>query len=235
MIEFHPSSAAASASAESTTMRLAPLALAFAFTTLLAPRARAAGSFAADLPPQVRAGQEITLRWSDLPPAVDEVEILLSLDGGRSFAMRVSPELDQRSGVYRWRVPDVEAEHVVLRLRMGTREAELPGPISRSFRIGRAGEAEAWNAMTAIRRVAGYSELPSWSDVAISVARPSTLYPPTSEIRAREPGMSPSPPDPITLDAPPAGAGAALAACERCAAPPAPLTRLTPRHLPLRV
>src|SRR5690348_11056956 len=104
-------------------MRLASLALALALTTLLAARARAAGSFAADLPAQVCAGQEITLRWSDLPPAVDEVEVLLSLDGGRSHPIRVSSELDARSGALRWRVPDIEAEHVVLRLRMGTRDA----------------------------------------------------------------------------------------------------------------
>ena len=216
-------------------MRLAPLALAFALTTLLAPRARAAGSFAADLPARVCAGQEIARRWSDLPPAVDEVEILLSLDGGRSYAMRVSPELDQRSGVYRWRVPDVEAEHVVLRLRMGTREAELPGPMSRAFRIDGARRIEAWYALPAVGRVAGYSELPSFGDVAMSGARASSLHPPASQIRAREPGLSPAPPDPITLDAPRAGAGAALTPCERVTAPPVRLTPLTPRLLPLRV
>lgn len=136
-------------------MRPHAIALALIVAILPAPRARAATCFAPGLPPQVVAGQELVLRWSDLPETVEEVEILLSLDGGRSFPVRVSSELDARSGEHRWRVPPVPTADAVLRLRMGTRDAELPGPASRAFRIACARGAPGGSCSASDPRYAG--------------------------------------------------------------------------------
>jgi hypothetical protein len=47
----------------------------------------------------------------------------------------VSPELDAREGGYRWRVPDLPAARARLMLRMGGKEGERAGALSREFRI----------------------------------------------------------------------------------------------------
>ncbi len=94
----------------------------------------------------VRAGDTIELRWGELPGDADELEILLSLDDGEHYPIRVSPELEAEEGVWRWRVPNLPAERARLRLRVGNgrgRERWLePGE---AFRIvgspGRAAEA----------------------------------------------------------------------------------------------
>src|SRR5438046_691846 len=55
---------------------------------------------------ELRAGEVLELRWSELPARVEEMEILLSVDGGRRYGLRVSPECDPLTGCFRWRVPN---------------------------------------------------------------------------------------------------------------------------------
>jgi hypothetical protein len=88
----------------------------------------------APLPAQVSAGDTLTLRWS-VPDGVEEMEILLSADGGRHFAIRVSPELDPRAGAYRWVVPAIAAGEARLRVRVGRGAEEREGPPTSAFRI----------------------------------------------------------------------------------------------------
>ncbi len=218
-------------------MRLRHIALGLAFTTLLAPRARAAVSFAANLPEQVVPGQEIELRWSDLPPAVEEVEILLSLDGGRSFPIRVSPELDARSGRKVWRVPPIRGEHAMLQLRMGTGEAELPGPASPAFRIAVPRRLEGATCSAAIGDigVAAYAELPSWSDLESCAAGASSLRPPEQHLGVPDPTYANARPDPVALDLPRETGCAAVLASDPCGRPCGRAPNSTPRDLPLRI
>ena len=60
---------------------------------------------------------------------------MLSLDGGRTYPVRVSPELEAREGGYRWRVPDLPAARARLMLRLGGEAGERAGALSREFRI----------------------------------------------------------------------------------------------------
>jgi hypothetical protein len=87
------------------------------------------------LPATVTAGDELVLTWSGVPEDAEELELLLSVDDGRSFKLRASPELDGSQRTWRWRVPAIAAERARLRLRFGKgrREIEL-GP-STSFCI----------------------------------------------------------------------------------------------------
>lgn len=66
---------------------------------------------------RVRPGDTVVLEWSGLPARSEEVELELSLDGGRW--VRISPELDARDGEWRWRVPSYSSAHAQLRLRTG--------------------------------------------------------------------------------------------------------------------
>ena len=79
-------------------MRHAPFILAEMLVLALAAVAHpaaavGAGAISLDVPAVVTAGQTVVLRWSTLPEEIEEMEIVLSLDGGGSYHVRVSPEL----------------------------------------------------------------------------------------------------------------------------------------------
>jgi hypothetical protein len=69
------------------------------------------------------AGSIVEVRWRAAGPDVrgdaDEAELLLSLDGGRTFSVRVSSELPPGAASYRWRVPALAASSARLALRVG--------------------------------------------------------------------------------------------------------------------
>ncbi len=126
-------------------------------------RAAEAGSLItlAPLPAEVRAGEVVTLRWSEPVPGIEEFEILLSVDDGRSFPLRVTPELDARAGEYRWRVPDLPTATARLRVRAGNQRGEFECAPGAPFRItGRDAAARPevavhesgwWDGLTAAR------------------------------------------------------------------------------------
>ena len=69
------------------------------------------------------AGQRTTITWDALLPKIDltwcEQEITLSLDGGKTATMRLTPQLDPRAKSFDWVVPDAPTEKAVLVLRFG--------------------------------------------------------------------------------------------------------------------
>jgi hypothetical protein len=81
------------------------------------------------------AGELVEISWRDLPQEVEELEILLSVDGGLHYALRVSPELDGRETRYRWRVPQLTTADARLRIRMRIAGVETDGPIGPRFEI----------------------------------------------------------------------------------------------------
>jgi hypothetical protein len=87
------------------------------------------------LPPAVHAGDTIEIRWDALPESAVEIELVLSLDGGRTFNLHISPELDPRTSRFAWRVPNLPAEGAVVAVRMGDLEGEGIWNTSAPFRI----------------------------------------------------------------------------------------------------
>jgi hypothetical protein len=83
----------------------------------------------------VNAGDVVEIVWNDAGPAVDELELLLSVDGGRTWPLRVSPELGGREVVYRWKVPNLAAPNARLRIRAHLEGREVEGPPGASFTI----------------------------------------------------------------------------------------------------
>ncbi len=68
--------------------------------------------------------------------AADEAELVLSLDGGRTFALRVSPEADSRedAGGFVFTVPNLPSPNAVLGLRAGRKgEGERLVAVSELF------------------------------------------------------------------------------------------------------
>lgn len=90
-------------------------------------------------------GSIVEVRWTSLCSAsatkdreIDEAEIVLSLDGGRTFPVRVTPELKPCAARYLWKVPALPSAHARLALRAGSEERDATESIevlSPDFRI----------------------------------------------------------------------------------------------------
>ena len=89
----------------------------------------------AALPTELHAGEMVALRWGALPAGAEEFEILLSLDDGHTWHVRVTPELDAGATRYLWRVPDLPAARARLRVRFGRGSAEIACEPTALFRI----------------------------------------------------------------------------------------------------
>lgn len=85
--------------------------------------------------PRLRAGEVVELTCAGLPERVEEMEILLSLDDGRTWPLRLGRCLEPHRGRFRWRVPNLPSVAARLRARYGTARGEWEGEPSARFRI----------------------------------------------------------------------------------------------------
>ena len=83
----------------------------------------------------LRAGEWTEVAWTALPPEVEEFELLLSLDDGASFTVRLTPQLDPGLGRYRWRVPNFPTARARIQLRVGIDHHEIERPAGAAFEI----------------------------------------------------------------------------------------------------
>jgi hypothetical protein len=88
----------------------------------------------------LRAGAITRVRWMRPFPTdenVREMELVLSLDGGRTFGVRVTGEVEPDVSELDWRVPSLATGNARLALRVGsgTRESERIVVISDEFEI----------------------------------------------------------------------------------------------------
>jgi hypothetical protein len=74
----------------------------------------------------VQTGQMVALRWSPAD-SISELEILLSVDGGRHYSRSISPSLDPKRCEFVWRVPDLGTAKVWLRIRFNRGGREIEG------------------------------------------------------------------------------------------------------------
>ncbi len=81
------------------------------------------------------SGQRVEVRWTALPPAVSECELLLSLDGGREYMVRLTPELEGTTRELAWFVPNLPTPRARLRLRVGLGGREIESATSAAFTI----------------------------------------------------------------------------------------------------
>jgi hypothetical protein len=93
------------------------------------------GGRIAPIGPSVIAGEIVVLRWEGLPAGVEELELLLSSDGGRTFPQRISPEMEGRERWYAWRVPPIATSAARLRVRARVDDREVDFPPGEPFQI----------------------------------------------------------------------------------------------------
>lgn len=121
---------------------------------LIAPRAGAV----------LDGGSESTLVWSaaSLPAGVEEWEAFLSLDGGRYYAVGITPHLDAGIRSFRWRVPNVAAAHARILIRAGDERDEYLIELPQTFSIvPRAVSLDLSDLQVAPTDAVGESALPS--------------------------------------------------------------------------
>ena len=83
-------------------------------------------------------GQRIRVEWRSALPPINlgpcEMEVWLSLDGGRTFTMEISPWLDPKAQFFYWIVPNTPTKEAVMDVRFGCEpgypESYAPQPAS---------------------------------------------------------------------------------------------------------
>jgi hypothetical protein len=70
------------------------------------------------------AGQRVRVEWktSNSTPinrSLCELELWLSLDGGRTYTMRITPSMDPNTTFFYWIVPNTPSNSAVLDIRFG--------------------------------------------------------------------------------------------------------------------
>jgi len=135
--------------------------------------------------------------------SADESELVLSLDGGRTFPFRVSAEIEPGQTRVEWRVPDLPSAHARLALRVGRDDdsesetlevlseefailADPAAPPERLFRFGGEWRSREALALPASRSAplatldpAGGLAAPSDTDESADAPRPQPLAVPT--------------------------------------------------------
>jgi hypothetical protein len=162
----------------------AGLAIGFA---LAASVAAEPGFFAPRSRATLAAGDVTEVRWDSPCGAsrlADEVELVLSVDGGATFPIRVTAEMPPCSSAFRWRVPALASPRARLALRVGRRgqqESERLEMVSDEFVVVMppaaipeeliAGTAEWWTPQ-ALAEVSAVDRLgETWTGGAEHVVR----------------------------------------------------------------
>ena len=103
-------------------------AVALSVAPQLVSTSSAGGTYSATLiSPRVgqvlHPGQKIRVEWRSALPNIDlgacEMEVWLSVDGGRTFTMWISPWLDPKAQYFDWTVPNMPTNAAVMDIRFG--------------------------------------------------------------------------------------------------------------------
>ena len=114
----------------------------------------------------VRAGETARIEWQGLPGDVEELELLLTVEG-RELPVRMTPQLSARAGLLMWRVPNLPSPRAHLTIRFGLDGREIESAPSARFEILPApGEPPAMLA---------FREGEWWADRADADRIPGTL------------------------------------------------------------
>ena len=120
---------------------------------LLVNTSKAAGGYSAQLISPAAGqvaypGQKIRVEWRSILPPINlgacEMEVWLSLDGGHTYPMMISPWMGPKAQYFDWTVPNTSTNQAVLDIRFGCEpgypESFSPQPAS-TFTIAPAAPA----------------------------------------------------------------------------------------------
>lgn len=82
----------------------------------------------------VRAGETAKIEWRGLPRGVEELELLLTIEG-RESPIRVTPQLAAEAGLLLWKVPNLPSRRARLAIRYGLEGEEIENDPGAAFEI----------------------------------------------------------------------------------------------------
>jgi hypothetical protein len=119
------------------------IAVALSVAPLLVNTSKATGGYSAQLISPIAGqvvypGQKVRVEWRSILPPINlgacEMEVWLSLDGGRTFTSWISPWMDPKAQYFYWTVPNTPTNQAVLDIRFGCEpgypESYAPQPAS---------------------------------------------------------------------------------------------------------
>ncbi len=119
------------------------LAVAVIFAPQFVNTSNAGGTYSAHLISPtagqvLHPGQKVKVQWTSALPQIDltqcEMEVWLSLDGGRTFSTCITPVLDPKAQFFYWTVPNLPSNAAVMDIRFGCEgwypESYSPQPAS---------------------------------------------------------------------------------------------------------
>ena len=104
------------------------LAVALSVAPQLVSTSNAAGGFSArlispSLGQVLHPGEQITVEWQSTLPKTGaggcEMELFLSVDGGRTFTMCITPHINPHTTSFNWTVPNLPTNAAVLEICFG--------------------------------------------------------------------------------------------------------------------
>lgn len=95
---------------------------------------------------ELLAGSEVMLEWegTGLPSGAEEWEAFLSVDGGRTWPLRVTPHLDLSIRRFAFRVPGFPTRDARLLLRFGDEHTEVELELPQRFAISGDLHRDSW-------------------------------------------------------------------------------------------
>lgn len=101
---------------------------------------------------ELEAGSLAVVEWMPdeglaAMPHAEEWEAFLSVDGGRTYPLRVTPHLDLALRRFSFRVPDTPTRDARLMLRFGDERREVGYEAPQRFAIARRAGAAAWSGV----------------------------------------------------------------------------------------
>ncbi|HEV2845545.1 MAG TPA: hypothetical protein VG477_11910 [Thermoanaerobaculia bacterium] len=118
------------------------LLLAGALPLAASPRAR---MLAPEDGAELVAGSVAVVQWEEAPPGAVEWEAFLSVDGGRTYPLRVTPHLDLSIRRFAFQVPAFPTRSARVLLRFGDERREVEVETPQRFSIAARGGSSAWN------------------------------------------------------------------------------------------
>lgn len=117
------------------------------------------------------AGSAAELEWRaagsfDRFPQVEEWEAFLSLDGGATYPVRITPHLDQDLRRIRWQVPPVATPDARILLRFGDEHKETAVELPARFAIAASPAVETGFLLARLAATEGEAALPGKNGVA---------------------------------------------------------------------
>ena len=104
-----------------------------------APRAASASGFPRLVSPApagiVHPGERVEIAVAGAPADTDEWEAFLSLDGGRSFALRATPHLPAGERSFAWTVPALPPGPIRVKVRFGAGGVEREYVLAETFSV----------------------------------------------------------------------------------------------------